>query len=392
MSFLEAMRKGYPPEGGLFCPADEIDIRTAVYAPSGSFAETVALAAPALFPDDIDPYRALAVAERVFVPPPATFAFGEDILIIDLARGPTRSAADYSAAFTAEMFGLLASLAGGVEHYLPFAAAEGKEAAALVTAFTHGATSATSPACLLLGAEDGLAGLDPEAFEQGRALFVGIEGGKDAALRLERSLAGLRAPDGRFFVPVGKATPARLTGRLLVLLGLFTQARRGIASDLLVATPPGDGFGLVTGLWAWSWGLPVSAFIVARVPESGGNDAFGAQDEGARGLIARFARDYPLGSLALCVEATDSAACAEAMAVADQGGPPLDRASAFALAAARRALDAGFGGHARIVVPRFADPAWDLAGPSKDSRLRPRLPSFVIPPDPAALIAALKRV
>jgi hypothetical protein len=55
------------------------------------------------------------------------------------------------------------------------------------------------------------------------------------------------------------------------------------------------------------------------------------------------------------------AALSSRAALAAEGGPSLDLASAMTLVAAERLLDAGLSGHARIVVPMGADAAWDGA-------------------------------
>ncbi|MBL8966491.1 MAG: hypothetical protein JNG85_05725, partial [Spirochaetaceae bacterium] len=178
--------------------------------------------------------------------------------------------------------------------------------------------------------------------------------------------------------------------------------RSGVSGDLIVAAPPSDGFGLATGLWDWSWGLPVSAFVSARLSQTaraGGFAAFGGAGElagfgfDAEGeeLLGRFARDYPLGSLVVLADADPETAARESAALLEAGGPALDRGSSFALAASRRALEAGYSGHARIVVPRFADPAWDGEGagaPSAGARLV--RPDAVIAPTMAGLESALR--
>ncbi|HOX49598.1 MAG TPA: hypothetical protein P5165_08665 [Spirochaetia bacterium] len=359
LPFREAVLRGYPADGGLFMPAGEADLRYAVYSPAASFQETIALAAGALFPEELDPLKAAAVADLAFASEPSAFAYGEDLLVLDLARGPSASAADYGAAFAAAITGDLLAAPG-----VAVAAAEGREAAALAAAFAgpKGQASRRGAAPLvLLCPEEGLRGLPP-SIRGGGVILLGVKGGPEAASLLERRASGGRL-GAASLIPLGAGTPARLAGRALLLVGLFALARRGLSGDLLVSAPPSDGFGLATGLWAWSWGLPVSAFVVARPPSAprlpGDSLAGFGLDPMAEELLAPFARDCPLGSLALLVDVEAGAARREAAALAASGGPGLDAGSALGLAAARRALAAGFGGHARIVVPRFADPSWD---------------------------------
>ena len=397
LPFREAVLRGYPADGGLFMPAGEADLRYAVYSPAASFQETIALAAGALFPEELDPLKAAAVADLAFAFEPSAFAYGEDLLVLGLARGPSASAADYGAAFAAAVVGdLLASPDGAVA----VAAAEGRDAAALAAAFAgpRGQASRRGAASLvLLCPEEGLRGLPPSS--RGGVVLLGVRGGPEAARFLERKASGGRL-GAASLVPLGAGTPARLAGRALLLVGIFALARRGLSGDLLVSAPPSDGFGLATGLWAWSWGLPVSAFVVARPPSAprlpGDSLAGFGLDREAEELLSPFARDCPLGSLALRVDVEAGAARKEAAAFAASGGPGLDSGSALGLAAARRALDAGFGGHARIVVPRFADPSWDASHPGaaggKADGAELLEPDALVEPDLDSLVQALSRL
>ena len=118
----------------------------------------------------------------------------------------------------------------------------------------------------------------------------------------------------------------------------------------------GDGLGFAACLWAWRLGLPLTG-IVLSVSEKG---VLGLDPSG-RELVDRFDAERPgvIRSLALLQSVDREAALRSRSALSARGGPALDLASAMALVAAERSLEAGLRGHARIVVPRGADPRWE---------------------------------
>jgi hypothetical protein len=387
ISFADTLGRAYPGGDGFWAPEGGVDIGSAVYAPEAEFADVVALAAAELFPDVLNPFGAGDMASRVYRPTPRVHRFGDDILVPDLASGPSGSSADYAAAFAAAIVGMAAGGSAG----LALAAASARDANALAAAFS--ASTNDLPLALLLPEKTDEAFLflpgeaDPSPIGGSPVHLIEVRGDQNAAARLERIMQGRRIA-GRKVWPVGAAAPARLVGRSLLLIGLFSLVRSGISGDLIVAAPPDDPLGLVTGLWAWSWGLPISTFLLSPEAWPSGEKAGTTKSpELAAGaeLLACFDREHPLGSLLFrepCLP-VDSAY----LVLPD--GLRLDDDSASLAAAARRALAGGLSGHSTFVVPRFSDPERapvSLVRPAAEGRSRRRI---VIDPTPEALEAAL---
>jgi len=362
LEFREAVSLGYPGEGGYFVPEPLFEgatnLRSAVYAPLAGFAEVVALAASELLPELLDPRHLVDIVLESYGDEPPLHQVGKDILVLDMATGASSSSADYAAAFEAGLLGRLAE--PGKDFVL--AAASSRDASALAAAFS---AKGTGLPLVLLCPEGQGRGLVPSSSgcRSSPVLVLEVEGGPGAAAALERNLAG-RSLAGRRAIAGGAASPARLLGRSLLLIGLFSIARRGLSGDLIVTAPPGDLLGLVTGLWAWSWGLPVSAFLLPDLEgelrhEGEGSDpglewaeASGEPDSLAGAEMLRsFGRDRPLGSLVLRMP-LPSGTRGEVLV----DGLSLDKATGLALEAARAALAGGLAGHGTIVVPRFAGP------------------------------------
>lgn len=385
--FREAIVRGYPLGGGFFAPAasggSPADIRSAVYAPDAGFADIITLAASELLPELLDPRLVADLAFAAFGREPGLVRSGDGILVLDVASGASGSATDYSAAFTAGLLGRLGLPAGA----FVLAAASARDAAALGSAF---ASSGCGLPLVLLCAEGEGPGMPVPASPSSHpspVILIEVKGGLEAASALERRLAG-SSPSGRQVVAGGAASPARLLGRSLLLVGLFCLARKGLSGDLVVAAPPADLLGLVTGLWAWDWGLPVSAFLLPSL-EAGDQGASvaieGTDPDLAAGkeLLGCFDKDHPLGSLVISMPLEAGRPTA-----ASVEGLPLDLGSGLALEAARAALSAGIAGHGKILVPRFARP-W---GPDGAGETAGNPAPSLIEASPEALEAVLARL
>jgi threonine synthase len=408
LSLAQASCLGYPGEEGFFLPSGEADLRATVYAPSSGFTDTLALSMVELLADELDPPSILELAGACFSREPEAHPLGGDILVLDLARGPTASSYDYAASFSAAFLSRLAE--PGRDFFL--AAARGREASALASAYGQLETdlplvilkpSAGDAAEAAASACPGIPGVESGA-SGGKVIPVEVRGSLADCARLERlaslsgrdGFAGISGLGGKRAIPCGALSPAYLLGRSLLFVGLFAMARRGLSGELIVAAPPSDIPGLVTGLWAWSWGLPVTSFLVPRRlgEESSslldsllaGNEVAG-EARGAE-LLERFNREYPLSSLVMGSEVSFTAGDRENALRLLPDGLALDSTSALALSAAEAALAdglAGLAGHARIVVPRFADPRWDQA-----TKVDAPLPDpAAIPPSLEALSSAI---
>jgi hypothetical protein len=355
LGLMDAAARGYPPGAGFFWPMGDADLRPAVYAPEAAYPEAASSVIAALFPEDLDPLMAGRLSSRAFPRAPAGFDRDEDILVADYAAGPSASSADPEAAFLAGILGSVARRSGPL---LLLADGSGCEGAALSEAIAgmHDLRLA-----LLYPEGQAARGIKGQrlAREGGQVSLVSVRGDRAAVDRLIRSAAGSSLA-GMSATAAGPANPARFASRLVLLAATFAGLRKGTAGDLFMGVRAGDGLGLAACLWAWRLGLPISGIVLA-VGEKGvlGLDPWG------RLLVERFDADRPgvIRSLALLEPVDRDAALAARASLEAEGGPSLDLASAMTLVAAERALAAGLRGHARIVVPRGADPAWDIVNP-----------------------------
>jgi hypothetical protein len=354
LGLIDAAARGYPPSAGFFSPLGDSDLRPAVYAPESSYADAAQSATAVLFTEDVDPFMAERLAGRAFSLTPPCYEPGEGILVADYCSGPSASDADSEAGFLA---GILASVARRAGPMLLIADGSGREGAALAEAIV----GASELKLVLLYPEGRSAsGVKGQrlAREGGQVSLVSVRGDRPAVDRLIREAAGTRIA-GMAVAAAGPANPARFAARIVALAATFAILRKGSVGDFYMGVRAGDGLGLAARLWAWRLGLPITG-IVLSVSEKGilGPDPWG------RSLVGRFDAERPgvIRSLALLQNADREAALGCRAALASEGGPPLDLSSAMTYVAAQRSLEAGLGGHARIIVPLDADPAWEEGG------------------------------
>ena len=371
LGLFDAAARGYPATQGVFAPTGDGDLRPAVYAPEASYVETAASALAALFPEDFDPLMAGRLAARAFPTAPEWDESLGDIVVADYAAGPTGSAADPEASLLA---GILAAVARQGGPRLLLADGAGPEGAAL----SEAVAGVPGLRLALLYPEGQAAGgvkSQRLAREGGQVSLFSVRGDSRAVDRLIREAAG-KDLAGMGATAAGPANPARLAARIVLLASTFSMLRRGVASDFFMGIGAGDGLGFAACLWAWRLGLPPMGMVLP-VGEKG---ALGLDEAGGE-LVDRFDADRPgvIRSLALLQPVDAGSARTSRAALEAAGGPGLDLASAMALVAAERALDAGLRGHARILVPRGADPRWDAdpgaaQGTASDSRSSPASP------------------
>jgi hypothetical protein len=356
LGLIDAAARGYPESPGAFAPSGDGDLRPAIYAPEASYSETAASAIAALFPEEFDPIMAERLATRAFALQPEQGDFAEEILVADYCSGPSLSAADSEAAFLA---GILVGVARRRGPRLLLADGAGPEGAALSEAIVG---CRDLRLALLYPSGQAASGVRSQrlAREGGQVSLLTVRGDRCAVDRLIREAAG-RTIAGMVATAAGPANPGRFAARIVALAATFTILARGVAGDLYMGIRGGDGLGFAACLWAWRLGLPIGGIILSV----GGKGVLGL-DAAGRNLIERFDAERPgvIRSLALLQPVDRESASRSSAALAAAGLPPLDLASAMTLVAAERSLEAGLHGHARILVPRGADPQWDdAAGP-----------------------------
>ncbi|MFP4534681.1 MAG: pyridoxal-phosphate dependent enzyme, partial [Spirochaetaceae bacterium] len=103
VDFREALLQGLAPDGGLYEPTEEPNLRSIIRTLDARtpFESIAARMLSALFPEEYSNEKAAALAERAFPFSPALRELGEGIQLLELFHGPSCAFKDFGASFLA---------------------------------------------------------------------------------------------------------------------------------------------------------------------------------------------------------------------------------------------------------------------------------------------------
>ena len=261
VSFKDAVLRCLPPDGGLYVPSKVMDLRQFfLYMDEGTtYPELVATVAPALLQGELNPFSAARVAESSFCFEPELMQLDDSFSILNLYNGPTGTFKDFGAAFHAAVLEELLKNNNGA---IILSAVRGDSGACLSRAF-YGRKGLVS---VMLFPSGPIRGLDPAFFVQngGNIIPIQIKGTLDDCQQLVREAINDRPFAERYRLTSANAiNPGRLLPQAFYYLYAFTKIKKRLSGDLYFSVPSGNFGNLISGLYAWKFGLPVNGFIAA---------------------------------------------------------------------------------------------------------------------------------
>ena len=276
VSFKEAVLRCLPAEGGLYVPSSVPDMRQFfLYMDENtSYPELVATVAPCLLQGELNPLSASRVAESAFDFEPELIPLEDNLSLLSLYNGPTGVFKDFGVAFLAA---LLEELLKNSGQAMIISAVRGVTGASIARAF-QGRRYLTA---VLLYPSGVIKGLDNSSFvpNGGNIIPVQIRGNYDDCQRLVKEIINDRAFAERYRVTsAGTINPGRLLPQAFYFLYAFIKVKKMLPGDLVFSVPSGNFGNLMSGLYAWRFGMPVNGFIAAM----NNNDAFGSFIRGGK--------------------------------------------------------------------------------------------------------------
>jgi len=267
VSFKDAVLRCLPSDGGLYVPSKVIDLRQFfLYMDEGTtYPELVATVAPALLQGELNPFSAARVAEIDFEP--ELTQLDENFSILNLYKGPTGTFKDFGAAFHAA---LLEELLKNNSGAIILSAARGDSGGCLGRAF-YGRRGLTT---VMIFPSGPIRGIDPAFFAHngGNIIPIQIRGTLDDCQRLVRETIKDKPFAQRYCITSANAiNPGRLLPQAFYYLYAFVKIKKQVSGGLFFSVPSGNFGNLISGLYAWKFGLPVNGFIAAM----NANDPFG---------------------------------------------------------------------------------------------------------------------
>ncbi|MDR2479281.1 MAG: threonine synthase [Treponema sp.] len=269
VSFKDAVLRCLPPDGGLYVPAQMMDIRQffLLMDEKISYPELVTTVAPSLLQGELNPFSASRVVESAFDFEPELVRLDEGLSILNLYKGPTGVFKDFGIAFLAAV---LEELLKNSRQTLVLSAARGDTGVSMAHAF-KGRKGLYS---VLVYPSGPIRGLDPAAFvpNGGNIIPIQIKGTFDDCQRLINETINDRQFAERYGVTSANAiNPGRLLPQTFYYLYAFIKIKKQLSGDLMFSVPSGNFGNLIAGLYAWKFGMPVNGFIAAM----NANNAFG---------------------------------------------------------------------------------------------------------------------
>jgi threonine synthase len=269
VSFKDAALHCLPPEGGLYVPAQVMDIRQFfLYMDSDTtYPELVAAVAPTLLQGELNPFSASRVAESAFHFEPELIRLDDRFSLLNLYNGPTGTFKDFGIAFLAAVMEELLKNSGQA---LILSAARGDSGVSMARAFS-GRKGMYS---VMVYPSGPIWGLDPATFapQGGNIIPIQIRGTFDDCQRLVNETINDRSFAERYGVTSANAiNPGRLLPQTFYYLYAFIQIKKRLRGELIFSVPSGNFGNLIAGLYAWKFGMPVNGFIAAM----NANNAFG---------------------------------------------------------------------------------------------------------------------
>ena len=262
VTFRQAVFSGLPPDGGLYVPAQQPDLRARIagFSEQTSFTDLATAVIGRLIGDELSPEALRRVCERAFTFEPVLKPLAEKLTLLELFHGPTCAFKDFGAAF----------LASVMEEFL---LQESRQAVILVA--TSGDTGSAVARAFQGKANIEVVILYPSgrvsALQEQQLTTVG---GNVTALEIQGSFDDCQRMVKQAFVDAGLRGHLSLSSANSINLGrLLPQALYYLYGRLrwvpeskekrMICVPSGNFGNLTAGVYAWLWGMAVDGFIAA---------------------------------------------------------------------------------------------------------------------------------
>ena len=261
-TFLEAVRSGRAPDGGLYVPEPVACFRDISHLLEMGFQERCLEILHRLLGDECSLEELEIPVLEAFDFPLNLARLGDRVFALEAFHGPTASVEDFGARFLARMLEL-ADRQGTAKLRTLLTATTGASGAAVAGAFS----GLRGTRAVILFPKGGVSALEARQITApgGNVLAFAVEGDFEACQAL---VTGCRmdAPLAeRLNLCIADST--HIAWMLAFVLLHFEAAARlraqGFRDPPVAAVPSGDGGLLYAGLWAKAMGLPVKAFVIA---------------------------------------------------------------------------------------------------------------------------------
>lgn len=261
-SFTEALFRGLAPDGGLYHPTSEPDLRALIrsFGEDLQFADLAAAMIQGLFPEEYDAQTARTLSLEAFPFAPVLRELEPGIVILELFHGPSCAFKDFGASFLAAA--MERELGRRGERAVILTATSGDTGSAVAHAF-HGRDGID---VVILYPSGRVSPLQEQQLTTlgDNVLALEVDGSFDDCQRMAKE--AFVDPQLRERLPLSSANSinvGRLIPQSFYYIWAFAQLRETYSDKLAFCVPSGNFGNLTAGMLAWRWGMPVADFIAA---------------------------------------------------------------------------------------------------------------------------------
>ncbi len=262
VSFKEAIFQGLAPDGGLYVPEGELNLRNEFLKmnKNTTFQEIAALVTGHFLQDEVGAEGVARIVKAAFPFSPVMRTLKDGLKIMELFHGPSCAFKDFGASFLAAT--MEEYLRGSSEKAVILTATSGDTGSAVAQAF-HGKKNIE---VVILYPSGRVSPLQEKQLTTlgGNVHALEVQGSFDDCQRMVKE--AFQDPELSKAIPLTSANSISL-GRLLpqsfYYLWAFAQLKEELSEDLVFCVPSGNFGNLTAGLYAWKWGLPVNSFLAA---------------------------------------------------------------------------------------------------------------------------------
>lgn len=268
VSFTEALFRGIAPDGGLYHPVEQPDLRALIRSlgDDASFVDVAGAMIEGLFGEEYDAASARALALRAFPFEPVISELEPGVKLLELYHGPSHAFKDFGAGFLAATMEAELTRRGGET--------AGGDRAVILTATSGDTGSAVAQAfagrknidVVILYPSGRVSPLQEKQLTTlgGNILALEVQGSFDDCQRMvKEAFADRELTDRMTLTSANSINVGRLIPQSFYYVYAFAQLKDCPEDELVFCVPSGNFGNLTAGVLAWRWGMAVSAFIAA---------------------------------------------------------------------------------------------------------------------------------
>lgn len=262
VSFREAVFSGLAPDGGLYIPTEQPDLRARIgaFSKKNTFQEIAEALSGDLIGEELSRESVRRVSERAFTFEPALQPLEEGLTLLELFHGPTCAFKDFGASFLAvvmEEFLLQESRQAVI-----LVATSGDTGSAVARAFHR----KDSIDVVILYPSGRVSTLQEQQLTTlgGNVTALEIQGSFDDCQRLvKEAFVDSRLRESLVLSSANSINLGRLIPQAFYYIYGVCRLERATEEQLLICVPSGNFGNITAGVYAWQWGMPVDGFIAA---------------------------------------------------------------------------------------------------------------------------------